>query len=73
VGKRRLHTKEYFDGLSTAKCGYCPDPEHTDTAERPDYSLYPSHFIHLNLPQRVARSLSLWDDVTIPIVEQGSS
>jgi hypothetical protein len=30
-----LHTKEYFDGLSTAKCGYCPDPEYTDTAERP--------------------------------------
>jgi len=30
-----LHTKEYLDGLSTAKCGYCPDPEYTDTAERP--------------------------------------
>src|SRR5437773_9712454 len=30
-----LHTKEHFDGLSTVKCGYCSDPEYTDTAERP--------------------------------------
>jgi hypothetical protein len=30
-----LQTKEYFDGLNTAECGYCPDPEYTDTAERP--------------------------------------
>src|SRR5438128_414457 len=30
-----LHTKEYFDGFSTAKCSYCPDPEDTDTAKRP--------------------------------------
>jgi len=63
-----LHTEQYFDCLSTAKCGYCPDPEYADTAERPGLLT-----LSISICRSALRDLFPFGvDVTIPIVEQGS-